>query len=201
MIEISSARGLTEPSAPSAADAVAATGFTTRTDLGQYFLRSEDSALRLLASAAIPKGRQVLEVGAGLGTLSLAAASAGHPLWAVEKDDRLRAHLTGRLSGFGEGTRVTIADVRAIDLDGGLAAGTHLLAIMPFDADLSTALTRHVFASPRVERGLVVITRQTMAQLDEEGSGLRLEEVDGISRSDFWPSAPSVLRVVAIERG
>ncbi|MEU9599824.1 rRNA adenine N-6-methyltransferase family protein [Streptomyces sp. NPDC048109] len=181
------------------ADRYAALGFQTRGDLGQHFLRTPDAAHALLERAGIPAGAQVLEVGAGLGTLSSVIAAAGHRIWAVEKDERLREHLTERLAPFGIRARVTFDDVRRVDLDGGLDLGSALVSIMPFDPELSADLIRHVFTSPRVEYGLVVVP-SACAQLISAWADLVVEEVDGIARSSFWPPAPTVLRVLAISR-
>ncbi|MEV6397357.1 rRNA adenine N-6-methyltransferase family protein [Streptomyces sp. NPDC051907] len=101
-----------------AADRYAALGFQTRPDLGQHFLRTPDAAHALLERAGIPAGADVLQVGAGLGTLSRAIAAAGHRIWAAEKDERLREHLTEQLAPFGARTRVTVDDVRRVDLVG-----------------------------------------------------------------------------------
>ncbi|MEW2582918.1 rRNA adenine N-6-methyltransferase family protein [Streptomyces virginiae] len=186
---------------PAPADAYASEGFQVRVDLGQHFLRSPEAAYRILERGNLPPNAQVLEVGAGLGTLSRTIACAGHRIWAVEKDPRLRAQLTDQLDQFGTRARVTIDDVRRVDLDGGLDADSALVSIMPFDPDLSTALIRHVFTSPKLTRGLVVLPSAGLVQLGAEaGDALRIEEVDGIARADFWPPAPTVLRVVAIER-
>ncbi|WP_328973465.1 rRNA adenine N-6-methyltransferase family protein [Streptomyces sp. NBC_00239] len=181
------------------ADRYAALGFQTRGDLGQHFLRTPDAAHALLERAGIPAGAHVLEVGAGLGTLSSAIATAGHRIWAVEKDERLRDHLTERLAPFGARARVTFDDVRRVDLDDGLDLGSALVSIMPFDPELSADLIRHVFTCPRVEYGLVVVPSAS-AQLLANCPDLVVEEVDGIARSSFWPPAPTVLRVLAISR-
>ncbi|MFD4525555.1 rRNA adenine N-6-methyltransferase family protein [Streptomyces sp. NPDC058470] len=181
------------------ADRYAALGFQTRGDLGQHFLRTPDAAHALLERAGIPAGAHVLEVGAGLGTLSSAIATAGHRIWAVEKDERLRDHLTERLAPFGARARVTFDDVRRVDLDDGLDLGSALVSIMPFDPELSADLIRHVFTCPRVEYGLVVVPSAS-AQLLTKCTDLVVEEVDGIARSSFWPPAPTVLRVLAISR-
>jgi 16S rRNA A1518/A1519 N6-dimethyltransferase RsmA/KsgA/DIM1 with predicted DNA glycosylase/AP lyase activity len=189
---------------PSFADSLAQTGFDVRADLGQHFLRSREAAHRLLECAELPYQGQVLEVGAGLGLLSGTVAEAGSRIWAVEKDGRLGQFLQAALDSFGPLARVSISDVREVDLHKGLDAGAVLLAIMPFDWELSAALTKHVFAAtPKVERGLVVVPSRTLEQYQaagEEESGLRLREVDGISRFEFWPKAPEALRVVSVER-
>ncbi|WP_432044181.1 rRNA adenine N-6-methyltransferase family protein [Streptomyces cadmiisoli] len=187
--------------APVLADDFAASGFRVRVDLGQHFLRSPDSARRLLERAAIPSGSQVLEVGAGLGTLSATIAAAGYRIWAVEKDGRLRRQLDQQLCEFGDRARITIDDVRRVDLDQGLEPGSTLVSIMPFAPELATTLVRHVFDSPHLVRGLVVLPMLGAEQLAaDDAAGLRVEEVDGISRADFYPPVPTVLRVVAIER-
>ncbi|ELP61506.1 rRNA adenine N-6-methyltransferase family protein [Streptomyces turgidiscabies] len=187
--------------APLLADDFAASGRQVRTDLGQHFLRSPEAARRLLERAEIPNGGQVLEVGAGLGTLSATIAAAGHRIWAVEKDHRLQPQLEQQLGEFGDRARITIDDVRHVDLDQGLEAGSTLVSIMPFAPELAAALVRHVFGSPRLTRGLVVMPALGAEQLAADGDGgLRVAEVDGIARGDFYPPAPSVLRVVAIER-
>ncbi|MGW6027407.1 rRNA adenine N-6-methyltransferase family protein [Streptomyces sp. NPDC055099] len=194
------APGAAEPaSLAGAADRYAAHGFQTRGELGQHFLRTLDAAHALLERASIPEGARVLEVGAGLGTLSSAIATAGHRIWAVEKDERLRSQLTARLALFGERARVTIADVRHLDLAAGLDCGSALVSIMPFDPELSTALIRHVFACPRVEYGFVVVPSASV-QLLSTCTDLVVEEVDGIARVSFWPPAPTPLRVLAIGR-
>ncbi|WP_328912500.1 MULTISPECIES: rRNA adenine N-6-methyltransferase family protein [unclassified Streptomyces] len=189
---------------PVSADLLARAGFDVRSDLGQHFLRSKEAARRLLDCAELPERGQVLEIGAGLGTLSEAVAETGHWIWAVEKDRRLEGILQAVLRPFGRQARVSISDVREVDLHEGLGADTVLLAIMPFDWELSAALTRHVFATtPKVARGLVVVPSRTLEKYQvagEEAGGLRLREVDGISRFEFWPKAPEALRVVSIER-
>ncbi|WP_307020671.1 rRNA adenine N-6-methyltransferase family protein [Streptomyces canus] len=187
--------------APLLADDFAASGLPVRADLGQHFLRSPESARRLLDRAEIPSGAQVLEVGAGLGTLSATIAGAGYRIWAVEKDARLRRPLEKQLGEFGDSARITIADVRRVDLTQGLEAGSTLVSIMPFAPELAAALVRHVFGSPLLVRGLVVMPSLGAEQLaDDPASGLRVEEVDGIARADFYPPAPTVLRVVVVER-
>ncbi|WP_202441096.1 MULTISPECIES: rRNA adenine N-6-methyltransferase family protein [unclassified Streptomyces] len=181
------------------ADRYAALGFQTRGDLGQHFLRTPDAAYALLERAGIPSGAHVLEVGAGLGTLSSTIAAAGHRIWAVEKDERLRDHLTERLAPFGSRARVTFDDIRRVDLDGGLDLGSALVSILPFDPELAADLIRHVLTCSRVEYGLVVVPSASAVLLSRHAD-LVVEEVDGIARTSFWPPAPTVLRVLAIGR-
>ncbi|BAJ26411.1 MULTISPECIES: rRNA adenine N-6-methyltransferase family protein [Kitasatospora] len=178
--------------------------FRARRDLGQHFLRSPGIATRLLELAGLHAGDAVLEVGAGLGTLSAAVARAGHRIWAVEKDPRVAEALCAALEPYGERARPLLSDVRAVDLDRELPVGTVFLSILPFDWPLAFGIAAHVFGSTaKVARGLAVLPAATVdhtAAGDWFGAGLRLEEVDGISRDDFWPQAAVPLRVVSITR-
>ncbi|MEU9270045.1 rRNA adenine N-6-methyltransferase family protein [Streptomyces sp. NPDC048251] len=81
-------------------DELLASGLPVRADLGQHVLRSPESAHRLVERAEIPSGTQLLEAGAGLGTLSATIAAAGYRIWAVEKDARLRHPLEKQLGEF-----------------------------------------------------------------------------------------------------
>ncbi|MEU0038284.1 rRNA adenine N-6-methyltransferase family protein [Streptomyces sp. NPDC006333] len=193
---------LAGPGGPGAAEVLARSGFAVRGEFGQHFLRSPDAASRLLECAELNATTQVLEVGAGLGTLSAAVAASGSRIWAVERDARLRGILQDRLRPFGQRARITIGDVRGIDLDAGLDEGSVLVSILPFDWELSAALASHVFAATRkVARGLVVVPRRTLEdRAAAGGDGLVWEEVDGISQREFWPQAPGMLRVAAIRR-
>ncbi|MFD9507840.1 rRNA adenine N-6-methyltransferase family protein [Streptomyces mirabilis] len=187
----------------STAEVLARSGFATRAELGQHFLRSADTVRRLLDCADLTSAPQVLEVGAGLGTLSAAVAASGCQIWAVERDARLGGILQDRLRPFGQWARVTINDVRRVDLDGGLDQGSVLVSILPFDWELSAALASHVFTATRkVSRGVVVVPRRTLEARSAAGAddGVLWEEIDCISRGEFWPAAPGTLRVVAIRR-
>ncbi|MFF0000058.1 hypothetical protein [Streptomyces avermitilis] len=119
----------------------------------------------------------------------------------MEKDARLRHPLEKQLGEFGDSARITIVDVRRVDLKHGLEAGSTLVSIMSFSPELAVALVRHVCDSPQLVRGLVVIPSLSAEQLADNGAtGLRVVEVDGIARADFYPPASTVLRVVASER-
>jgi 16S rRNA A1518/A1519 N6-dimethyltransferase RsmA/KsgA/DIM1 with predicted DNA glycosylase/AP lyase activity len=185
------------------AESLRESGFTASASLGQHFLRSASTAVRLLELAGLKTGATVLDVGAGLGTLSRTVAAAGHPVWAVEKDRRLSGALASRLAPFGDQAHAVMDDVRALDLDLMLPHGSVLVSILPFDWRLASGIVTHVFGSAaKVTRGLAVVPSETLEHAATGGAGtcLRLEEVDGISRSEFWPEPGVPLRVVSIAR-
>jgi len=61
--------------------------------LGQNFVHDANTVRRIVATAALEHGEPVLEVGPGLGSLTLGLLEAGHPVVAIEVDARLAAQL------------------------------------------------------------------------------------------------------------
>src|SRR5689334_9410168 len=62
--------------------------------LGQHFLVDPAMARRIVELAALGPGDRVVEVGAGLGSLTVALAASGAPVTAIEIDRRLIPALT-----------------------------------------------------------------------------------------------------------
>ncbi|MFJ4931598.1 rRNA adenine N-6-methyltransferase family protein [Streptomyces sp. NPDC088736] len=177
------------PGRPGTAGVLAQSGFAVRGEFGQHLLRSPDAAGRLLKCAELNATTQVLEAEAGLGTLSAALGASSSRMWAVERDARPRGILQERLRPCEERARVTISDVRGVDLDAGLNEGSVLVSILPFDLELSSALPSHVFCRHQ-EGG----TRNWWSCLAARwrtaaGGGLVWEEIDGISNWEIWPHA------------
>src|SRR5215218_2218288 len=68
-------------------------GLHPKRSLGQNFLSDPNTARRVVALAHLPEAAPVLEIGPGLGSLTLALLDAGHDVVALELDDRLAAVL------------------------------------------------------------------------------------------------------------
>src|SRR5690349_14127933 len=79
-------------------------GLHPKRSLGQNFLSDPNTARRVVALAELPEAAPVLEIGPGLGSLTLALLDAGHDVVALELDDRLAAVL-----------RTVVADEGAAD--------------------------------------------------------------------------------------
>lgn len=95
-------------------------GIRPRKRWGQHFLVSRHALDRILAAAALSKTDTVLEVGAGLGTLTVALAAQTGRVIAVEVD---RALLPALETAVAPHPNVTVVrgDVLSLDLDGLLA--------------------------------------------------------------------------------
>src|SRR3954470_14109757 len=64
-------------------------GLHPKRSLGQNFLVDPNTARRVVALAELPPEMPVLEIGPGLGSLTLALLDAGHDVVALELDRRL----------------------------------------------------------------------------------------------------------------
>src|ERR1035437_2895190 len=87
------------PLSPSATrDLLASLGHHPKRFLGQNFLVDGNIVRKSLELARVQAGDNVVEIGPGLGTLTLALLEAGAEVWAVEKDRVLHAHLAETLA-------------------------------------------------------------------------------------------------------
>jgi 16S rRNA (adenine1518-N6/adenine1519-N6)-dimethyltransferase len=86
-------------------------GLRARKRLGQNFLTSSAIAGKIVDKAAIASGDVVLEIGAGLGALTVPAARRARKVIAVDKDARLLRLLRTELAAY------RIANVELIEAD------------------------------------------------------------------------------------
>ena len=73
-------------------------GFRPKKSLGQHFLRDEEVVRKIVHKARFDPTDRVLEIGPGLGALTLLLARKAHHVIAVEKDSRLTDILNKKLS-------------------------------------------------------------------------------------------------------
>ncbi|MBC7367334.1 MAG: ribosomal RNA small subunit methyltransferase A, partial [Undibacterium sp.] len=86
------------PLSPTATrDLLLSLGHHPKRALGQNFLVDGNIVHKSLALAGVAPGDTVIEIGPGLGTLTEALLTAGATVYAVERDERLLAHLTDTL--------------------------------------------------------------------------------------------------------
>ncbi len=95
-------------------------GLAPRRSLGQNFVADANTVRRIVRLAGVGPGSPVVEIGAGLGSLTLALAEAGASVTAVEVDPGLCRALRGQPAL--EDVRVVQADATRLDWDELLAA-------------------------------------------------------------------------------
>src|SRR3954471_9982422 len=83
-------------------------GLRPKKSLGQNFLVDPNTARRIVTRAELEPATRVLEIGAGLGSLTLALVDAGHEVVALELDAHLADALRSVLASAGAEDRVRV---------------------------------------------------------------------------------------------
>jgi 16S rRNA (adenine1518-N6/adenine1519-N6)-dimethyltransferase len=123
-------------------------------------------ARRIAQLASVGPGSRVLEVGAGLGSLTLALAATGAEVVAVEVDTRLLPALEEAVSGL-DGVRVVGED--AMVADWGAVLGTAqvpwvMAANLPYNVAVPIVM-RALETEPRLERFLIMVQKEVGERL------------------------------------
>jgi 16S rRNA (adenine1518-N6/adenine1519-N6)-dimethyltransferase len=170
---------------------LAAHGVTPSRALGQNFVADANTVRRIVRLAGVGPGDRVLEIGAGVGSLTLALAEAGCRVTAVEVD----RHLIPILREVAEPLDVSVvhADAMDVDWDALLGAGSDepwvLVANLPYN--IATPLVLELLeGAPMVERMLVMVQLEVGARL-VAGPGSRAHGIPSVKRS-WWADAEVV---------
>ncbi|MBP2371014.1 16S rRNA (adenine(1518)-N(6)/adenine(1519)-N(6))-dimethyltransferase RsmA [Pseudonocardia parietis] len=175
--------------------------------LGQNFVHDANTVRRIVKVAGVGGDDVVLEVGPGLGSLTLALLPVADRVHAIEIDpvlaDRLAETVADRAPDLADRLTVTGADalrVSAADLAvPGRAAPTAIVANLPYNVAVPVLL--HLLAElPGIERGLVMVQAEVADRLAarpgsrEYGSpSAKLawyadaRRAGPVPRSVFWP--------------
>lgn len=140
--------------------------------LGQHFLVDPNLVDRIVRLADVGRGDQVLEIGAGTGTLTRALLATGATVTAFEVDTRLEPVLREALAGAG-GVELRIADATRVDLARELAGGTWIMvANLPYNVGtpLLLDLLREV---PQIVRFVIMVQREVADRLVAEPGSRR----------------------------
>lgn len=142
-------------------------GLRPRKMLGQHFLADPNITRKIVAVAGVGSDSQVLEIGAGTGTLTREIAATGARVLAYEIDDELRPLLAEVLAPF-DSVEVRFEDAAAADLADVLGAGPwSLVANLPYNVGTPILLDilRHV---PAVTTMVVMVQREVADRLVAE---------------------------------
>lgn len=181
-------------------------GVTPTKRLGQNFVHDANTIRRIVAAASLDADDVVIEVGPGLGSLTLALLAAASHVHAVEIDPVLARALpeTVRRYAGGLASRLTVHERDALRLSGELVpAPTALVANLPYNVAVPVVL--HLLAQlPDLRHGLVMVQQEVADRLTAT-PGTRIygapsaklawyaqaRAAGGVPRSVFWP-APNV---------
>jgi 16S rRNA (adenine1518-N6/adenine1519-N6)-dimethyltransferase len=183
-------------------------GIRPRKSLGQHFLADANIARAIARDAGAGRGERFLEIGAGLGSLTVALAGAGAEVLAVEADGALIAPLTEVVEGLA--VRVIHADAMDADWAELLGSGAWRMASnLPYNVGVPV-LMRLLEDAPEVDPFLVMVQREVGERLaagpgDEAFGAVSLKVayraevkvVRKVGPKVFWPE-PKVDSVVLL---
>ncbi|MFJ3382030.1 16S rRNA (adenine(1518)-N(6)/adenine(1519)-N(6))-dimethyltransferase RsmA [Curtobacterium sp. NPDC090217] len=139
-------------------DLAAKLDVTPTKKLGQNFVHDANTVRRIVASGGVTAESRVLEVGPGLGSLTLGLTETGAAVTAVEIDARLAAQLPATVSAMQPAAQLTVVhqDALKVAADDLPVAPTHLVANLPYNVSVPVLL--HLLATfPSIERLLVMV--------------------------------------------
>lgn len=141
-------------------DLLASHGLAPRRDLGQNFVGDPNTVRRIARLAEVGPGSRVVEIGPGLGSLTLALAETGAEVTAVEVDRGIVPVLREVVA---EHPNVTVVEGDAMAMDWTALLGEHrdwvLVANLPYN--VATPLVCDVLDGvPQVARMLVMVQKE-----------------------------------------
>lgn len=180
--------------------------------LGQNFVVDANTVRRIVRIAGVQPGDEVLEVGPGLGSLTLGLLEAGARVTAVEIDARLAGQLPRTVQELRPGADLTVVTADALRIVDLPAEPRRLVANLPYNVSVPVLL--HLLATfPALETALVMVQAEVGLRLAAApGSKVygspsakaawygRWSAAGQVSRQVFWP-VPNVDSIlVSFER-
>jgi 16S rRNA (adenine1518-N6/adenine1519-N6)-dimethyltransferase len=162
--------------------------------LGQNFVADGNTVRRIVRLAGVEEGQSVVEIGAGLGSLTLALVEAGASVTAVEIDRHVLPVLRAQVEGLG----VRVVEADALDLDWSALLGTGdpwtLVANLPYNVAVPLVI-RVLEEAPQVDSLLVMVQREVGERLAAAAGD---EAYGAVSvKVAYWATAAVVGRVPA----
>lgn len=140
-----------------AAALLARHGLAPRRAAGQNFVVDPNTVARIVAAARIRPDDTVLEIGPGLGSLTLPLARTARRVVAVEIDTGLAAVVADLTAPLGN-VEVVVGDALRIDLDAVLGEDARLVANLPYN--VATPLLFTALESSHVVDAYVMVQRE-----------------------------------------
>ena len=166
-------------------------GLAPRRDLGQNFVADANTVRRIARLAEVGPGDHVVEIGPGLGSLTLALAETGAHVVAVEVDRGIVPVLREITADLGN---VTVVEADAMTVDWPALLAEHgpaearwvLVANLPYN--VATPLVCDLLDGvPAIERMLVMVQREAAERF---GAAPRTPQYGAVSvKVGYWATA------------
>jgi 16S rRNA (adenine1518-N6/adenine1519-N6)-dimethyltransferase len=168
--------------------------------LGQNFVVDANTCRKIVKSADFGPEDVALEIGPGLGSLTLAMLESAKEVIAIEIDDRLAAELpeTAKRHGF-DSDKLTIINQDAMGISTLPVEPTVLVANLPYNVSVPVLL-RFLELFPTLRSGVVMVQSEVADRLVAKPNSKTygspsvkatwwadLSSAGTVSRSIFWP--------------
>jgi len=168
--------------------------------LGQNFVVDANTCRKIVKSADVGPTDVALEIGPGLGSLTLAMLEVAKEVIAIEIDDRLAAELPDTAKRHGlDSSKLTIINEDAMSISALPKDPTVLVANLPYNVSVPVLL-RFLELFPTLRSGIVMVQSEVadrlVAKPDSKTYGspsvkanwwADLTSAGTVSRSIFWP--------------
>lgn len=167
--------------------------------LGQNFVIDANTVRRIVRTAEVRGGETVVEVGPGLGSLTLAITEVGASVVAVEIDPRLAARLPKTVAELQPDAALIVMTADALRVTELPGAPTVLVANLPYNVSVPVLL-HFLETFPSLERGLVMVQAEVGQRIAAQpGSKVygspsvkaawygEFSTAGTVSRQVFWP--------------
>ena len=182
-------------SRPRIHELLAAGGLAPRRDLGQNFVADPNTVRRIAALARVGPGDHVVEIGAGLGSLTLALAETEAEVTAVEVDRGIVRVLRDEVAGL-TNVRVVEADATDADWPAILAAAPRWTLVANLPYNVGTPLVCDLLDGvPEITSMLVMVQRE-VAERFAAGPGSKQYGAVSVKVA-YWATARVVATVPA----
>jgi 16S rRNA (adenine1518-N6/adenine1519-N6)-dimethyltransferase len=169
--------------------------------LGQNFLQDPGALEKITAAADIDQSDTVLEIGAGLGSLTRYLAVSAREVFAVEVDRQLTRLLPALLDGY-PNVRVIEGDILKLSpAQIGLPSNYLVVANIPYH--ITSAIIRHLLeAQPKPRRIVLTVQKEIAERICEDPPDMSLlalsvqvygrPRIEAVIRSGAFYPAPKV---------
>jgi 16S rRNA (adenine1518-N6/adenine1519-N6)-dimethyltransferase len=177
-------------------------GITPTKRLGQNFVIDPNTVRRIVALAGVGPDDEVLEVGPGLGSLTLALLETGARVQAVEIDQRLAARLPQTVAEFAPGAQLQVRTEDAVSMRPA-GSPSKFVANLPYNTGVPILLGV-LERWPSIESGLIMVQLEVAARLTATPGSrvygvptvkaawwVTLRNAGRVGTEVFWP-APNV---------
>jgi 16S rRNA (adenine1518-N6/adenine1519-N6)-dimethyltransferase len=180
--------------------------------LGQNFVIDPNTIRRIVASAELDPGDVVVEIGPGLGSLTLGLFEVVDEVVAVEIDGRLAQKLPVTISKHAPGKKLRVINQDALKISELDPAPVALVANLPYN--ISVPVLLHFLETfPSIQKALVMVQAEVAHRLAAKPGGKEYGApsvklawygnarlAGNVGRSVFWPAPQVDSALVYFER-